>query len=409
MHPSDLRAENFSKYPPQAKQLAVAHLAVLQRIPLALLPLILRQLINYDWLFPPEQRELQRQMDYLGSLSAAQFTAFTNDFAPFQLPRELGNSDWVNQPKHFSEQLTAYLWSVHQIDAYHGAVRAYLQKLDGVHENDTPRTSRCTIVVVGAGVKETNLALFRRLRPYGTLFTAVDPHSGLQALRDAVAMRARQYPGDYAHWYIDGNDPDENLRSSPGVTTVSYAQLAPAIRKELSLLSHPAIQPSQVDTSAVETVTAYMEDMQPKDLGLGSVAGDPAVQHFQLDVLTEGSGTQVYSTTFVQWAARECLHRAQPLTLLARFRPRQQAAPMNELIARDPFAQAVDPAGSLLDADMGAYLTWINQSRLPGADRSRFLAWFEDHSIAIAVGPSMAQRAASDTPTDLNKILAWMA
>jgi hypothetical protein len=50
-------------------------------------------------------------------------------------------------------------------------------------------------------------------------------------------------------------------------------------------------------------------------------APDAVLSRFQVSVLTEGSGTQVFSTTFVQWAAREAFRRAQPLTLLLRFAP----------------------------------------------------------------------------------------
>ena len=57
------------------------------------------------------------------------------------------------------------------------------------------------------------------------------------------------------------------------------------------------------------------------------------LNHFQLKLLTEGSGTQIFSTTFAQWTAREALRRAQPLTMLVRFAPRQRQRPMNELLA----------------------------------------------------------------------------
>ena len=63
---------------------------------------------------------------------------------------------------------------------------------------------------------------------------------------------------------------------------------------------------------------------------------------------------------------REAMRRAQPITMLARFAPRQRMASMNELLKRDPLTQQTDPEGSLVDADMGAYYTWINQGRLPG-------------------------------------------
>ena len=42
---------------------------------------------------------------------------------------------------------------------------------------------------------------------------------------------------------------------------------------------------------------------------------DQVMQRFDVSLLTEGSGTQIFSTSFAQWAAREALRRAQPLTL----------------------------------------------------------------------------------------------
>ena len=119
--------------------------------------------------------------------------------------------------------------------------------------------------------------------------------------------------------------------------------------------------------------------------------------------------SQVFSTTFVQWTAREAMRRAQPLTLFARFAPRQRMAPMNDLLRRNPLTQKTDPEGSLVDADMGAYYTWINQQRLSGADRSRFLAWHEGNNIAVAIAPGLAKETVSDRPANLGQVLDWMA
>jgi hypothetical protein len=52
--PAELRSESFVRYPPQARSFAVANLPVLQRMPLILIALILRQAIQYDWCFPAE-------------------------------------------------------------------------------------------------------------------------------------------------------------------------------------------------------------------------------------------------------------------------------------------------------------------------------------------------------------------
>src|SRR5437762_8342987 len=99
--------------------------------------------------------------------------------------------------------------------------------------------------------------------------------------------------------------------------------------------------------------------MHPEDLGMNrdcsGTPKDELLERFEVSLLTEGSGTQIFSTIFAQWAAREVLRRAQPLTLLVRFAPRQRQKPMNELLSTAPVHQEVDVVGSLIDGDMGAY------------------------------------------------------
>ena len=43
---------------------------------------------------------------------------------------------------------------------------------------------------------------------------------------------------------------------------------------------------------------------------------------------------------------------------------------------------------------MGAYYTWLNQQRLSGASQAAFLAWFEDHEEAVAIGPGFEREQA---------------
>ena len=61
--------------------------------------------------------------------------------------------------------------------------------------------------------------------------------------------------------------------------------------------------------------------------------------------------------------------------------------------------------GSLIDADMGAWYTWLNQQRLSGAEKSSFLVWFEGHGEAMAIGPSYTRGTESATPTDLEQLI----
>lgn len=133
------------------------------------------------------------------------------------------------------------------------------------------------------------------------------------------------------------------------------------------------------------------------------------LNRFQVKLLTEGSGSQIFSTTFAQWTAREALRRAQPLTLLVRFAPRQRQKPMNELLSGSQSNADLDFTGSLIDADMGAYYNWLNQQRLPGSEQSAFLVWFEGHSQALAIGPTLPRGTESNTIADLGEVLSLAA
>ena len=150
-----------------------------------------------------------------------------------------------------------------------------------------------------------------------------------------------------------------------------------------------------------------MAQVRPADVGVNS--GDAVLNRFQVKLITEGSGTQIFSTSFAQWAAREALRRAQPLTLLVRFAPRQRQKPMNEMLFAKSENVELDPVGSLVDGDMGAYYNWINQQRLPGAEKSSFLVWFEGHNDAVAIGPTFPRGTQSDAATSMKQLLSWIA
>jgi hypothetical protein len=217
----------------------------------------------------------------------------------------------------------------------------------------------------------------------------------------AVEARAKAHPVPYGHWYVDGGQPADH---SPSLSCVSFQKLEPvraALLKNIQTeIGRPGMGPEELRT--------HMALLSPADLGIGR-EGDEVMQRFQVKLLTEGSGTQIFSTTFAQWTAREVLRRAQPLTLFVRFAPRQRQRPMNELMAGGDSNPELDPTGSLIDADMGAYYQWINQQRLPGSERSSFLVWFEGHSQALAIGPSLPRGTESNSVLDLQQLLSLAA
>ena len=402
MLPRDLKAEHFASYPPEARKFVIQYLGTLEQMPLSFLPGMLRELIDYDFKFPAERQARERELQYLSSLSPAQLEDCFHQFREIQISAQLEKFDWTNSPAQFVEQLSAYLWTTHQLDAFRKASSDYADRLAAAVPPERPPISRLGITVIGAGVDSYSGPLFRKLRPHGAYYTRINSDNGLHQLLDAVAARAKAHPAAYAHWYIDGGDAADR---DPVLTLVSYGALEPArsalLRRVRSELEKPGMGP--------EALRTIMAQIRPADLIAGSATKpkDEILDRFQVRLLTEGSGTQIFSTSFTQWAARETLRRAQPLTMLVRFAPRQRQKDMNELLTGSVGRPELDPVGSLIDGDMGAYYNWINQQRLPGAEQSAFLVWFEGHSLALAIGPATPRGTESNSPADLAQVLSW--
>ena len=398
MLPRDLKPEHFSSYPPEAKRLATNYIGAFQTLPLSFLPNLLREVADYDYKFPIERRALEKELENLASLSPEQRTQWFGGFAAIQIAQTLADFDWAASPAQFVEQLSEYLWRTHQLDAFRAAAVHYASLLQQAVRPEQPAMPRLGITVIGEGVASYDQALFRKLRPHGAYFSKIDPENGLASLIDAVGERARAHPANYGHWYIDGGGP---VAHDPALSIISYTSLEPVRRELLKKIDAQTKRPGM----GPEALRTTLAQMRPDDLGFN---GDDAVlDRFQMKVLTEGSGTQIFSTSFVQWAAREALRRAQPLTLLVRFAPRQRQKPMNELLSANAGAAEPDPIGSLIDGDIGAYYNWLNQQRLPGAEQSSFLVWFEGHNQALMIGPTVPRGTESASQMNLKQLLNW--
>jgi len=401
MLPRDLRPEQFASYPPLARKLVGNNLDTLRKLPLSFLPSLLREVIDYDYKFPAERLALEREISNTRGLSESQWKEWFGPFERIELSPALEKFDWVNSPAQFVEQLSAHLWTTHQQDAFRKAATDYGNRLQAAVPPEPPAIPRLGVAILGQGVMTSEHPLFRRFRAHGAYYTHVNPGGGLATLLDVAASRAKSHPIPYAHWYIDGG---QAASYDPALVSVSYQALAPARNILLAKMQRQSDTPG----NGPENLRTVMAALHPADLHFEQITTDPILARFEMKLLTEGSGTQFYSTTFAQWAARETLRRAQPLTLVVRFAPRQRQRPMNELMVVSPQKAELDPAGSLVDADMGAYYNWINQQRLSGGDQSCFIAWFEDHNEAMAIGPGVPRGTVSNAAVDLRQILDWI-
>lgn len=398
LKPQTLSAGSFVDYPPQAQQLVERSLPLLRTIPLPLLPLLLRETMAYDYRFPRERQRIVSQLTQLQTMDAPRREQLLKPFQALDLPSSLSATNWVSDPGHYLDALTAVLWSSGQMPQFRQAAKNFIEALpDPVEEAPTFR--RLAIIVLDKSL--TGRPSLAKLRAQGVTLRIADL-DGWSALLQHARDRASSQPAEYGHWYIDGAalqlDSSQTRGGQTPLTTLSYDALA-SVRAHLLSRARDAMS---AERSGPEQLRTLLMQTTPEQMGM--THSDSVLTHFQLSLLTEGSGTQIFSTTFVQWAARECLRRAEPSTLLLRFTPRQVQQGMNEMLSGAPQA-GLDPAGSLVDAEQGALYTWINLRRLPMAEKAACLVWHEASGEAVAVGPRLSAATHIAAPQSMQQAL----
>jgi hypothetical protein len=400
-----LSTTDFSSYPPLARRFASNHIATLRSLPTLFCALLLKEISKYDWQFPAERNDLDRQFKWIESADPRAIDSVLAPFAALKISQGLMDMPWAEQPGLFIERLTAELWITHSIDAFYAAGKQYgaiLQKIRS--ENDSAKSRLC-IVFIGSGSERGTKPLFEKLQPNGTYFSRVDLSQGVADAIACIRDEATITSSPYQHWYVDGGVSDLHQhvgeRKDPNICSVSYAELDPVRKRIVQAMN--AVR--TVSGNGPEQLRTVLDRMRP-DYGSQAGSEDPVMREFVLRLFAEGSGTQIFSTTFVQWAGREILRRARPQSLFLRFRLRRTERSMDELLTEHT-AFGVDPQGSLVDADMGAYYTWINLQRLPGFEKSRFVVCFENGHEALAIGPGVPKATKSNSDCTLKNILTW--
>jgi hypothetical protein len=390
-----LTGASFAAYPPEGRQLAVSNLSALRQIPVALLPVFLVDLKVYDWKFPIEQQEIVKRIEFAGATpsSLAGFRSIT-------IPSALDNPEKVDDPQRFLAEMTAYLWSSLQMDAYRAAANQFVSRFTATAEPAPPVLPRLVMICIGRDAPAPDTPLFQKLRKFGQVRTRLHSEDAAEAMVNVLRQRAENHPAEYSHWYVDGGDALPNVAES-GMSRILYPALAPLNGQILARMKF-CIE-SGAGPEVMQRQLAELAERPPSgDFGFS----DPRLQHFAVSLLTEGSGTQIFSTSFVQWAIREILRRAQPVTLLARFAPRQRQKPFNAMVAAAANVTDPDPEGSLIDAEMSAYYAYLELMRLPDGGNSSFVVWFENHSQALIIGPTISVGTVSDSSISMSELLS---
>ena len=380
-------------------------LRLLENLPVPLAAVMMQQVSREDRLFPVERRELNGTLQSLTAPSTRSAEQAVEMFATLRLSPELQHLDWRSDPAGFVERMTAELWISGQIETFRNAAKLLAPSASPAVPRNPHSASRFVVIVFDQHLRAAAEppVLFQRLRSHGTFFPHTADDLGMNTLERWIAARASADAEPYAHWKIAGDGWSQP--SSGPVVSLSYDGLGAERRKLLAFFSTAR---NRAASGGPEGLRQALLHLSPEQIGLTSI-DDPVLRTFAMDIFTEGSGTQLYSTTFVQWTIREALRRAQPRSLLARFSARSKATSIDMRIAKPELEPALDEAGSLIDAEMGAYLSYVNLMRLPDSDRASFLAWHQGYGQALIIGRGMPQGSESTSVMTLERILALTA
>ena len=378
MIPAQLHPGDFAAYPPAGREFAIESLELLRRLPMAVCPSFLQQIQLLDSSFPAERDSLRRQRDGLVSLPGETFATLVAPLAKMSIPSALEKSDWVNKPSAFIPELTAWLWSSGQVDAFRSAV----QKLFAAIPSSPASPHRLTLVVVGSGADVGSTPRLMKLRRHGLMLTALETENMPEQIFQAFARHAQVSPEPYAHWYVDGGNAwPHDFGTITGSVRVSYPELDGLRKRTLERMERT----TQTIGAGAEAMRMLLAGTTAQDLHADVVTEDPVLARFYTELFTQSSGPQIFSTSFVQWAGRELARRAHPHTMLLRYAPRQRYAPFNELLRTGTVA-GMDPEGALRDAEMGAFYAWIEMDRISSPGQGTFFAWIEGTSQAVLIG-----------------------
>ena len=378
---------------------------LLQSLPVPLAAVLMQQISRAYRLFPAERRELDRTLKFLVPPRSQTAAEAVQAFAKLRLSPELQRLDWHSDPAGFVERMTAELWSTGQIGAFRDAAKLLVPSGSATESETLPLVPRFVVIVFDRRLYAAaeNPILFRMLRPYGTFFPHADEDRGMEKLERWIAARATKNPEPYGHWQVSGDIWNESPIDP--VASLSYNGLRAARQQ---LLAYFNTERNTASSGGPEGLRQSLLHLAPEQIGLGSI-NDPVLRTFAMDIFTGGSGTQFYATTFVQWTIREVLRRAQPRSVLARFTPRSEATSIDFRISHPEFEPALDGHGSLIDAEMGAYQSYVNLMRLPDAEHASFLVWHEGYGQALLIGSGMPRGAESQSVMTIERLVALTA
>jgi hypothetical protein len=226
-----------------------------------------------------------------------------------------------------------------------------------------PPLPRLVACVLPPGLPVTKDPLWPELTKQGTWIELDGPVSQiLPTFVPALVKRKRRadVEDEESTWIYECAGEFEDLARSNGSIVLDWKSLEPARREFLNKLNVIKRDLKSVDETNADLKRADLSKLLPQPL-----AERPRIREFVRNLMLSGNGSLVFPSSFVQWGAAETLRRAQPQVLIALFGMRQKLKPFSSTVLfedqhrNNPAADADDPAGTLVDAQILAEYVYL--------------------------------------------------
>ena len=317
---------------------------LIARLPRTFAPAFNDQLANWDLLFPPEQRQLRGQLEWLSKQNASELQALFAELTGIESKMDLPK--WQPGTKGISVEESGLIARSPLYSKWRQAVEKAFTTIDQ-RVATRPVVPRLIACILPAGLPTSKNPLWPQLSKQGTWITLDQPV--VSALIPALATRRR--PSDFedeeSTWIFECASEQEALTTA---VVLDWKSLEPARREFLNKLNSIKRDLKSVDDTNADLKRTDLVKLLPK-----SLAARPRVREFIRNLLLSGNGSLVFPSSFVQWGASEALRRAQPQVMLALFGMRQKLKPFSSSVLfedqnrNNPAKDEDDPEGSLVD------------------------------------------------------------
>lgn len=361
------------------------------RLPKTVAIALNEQRLNFDRLFPAEQRLYSAQFEWLESLSPKDLEALFAPVRELEARMDLSHLD-ARQPRMTISD-TAVLARSPLYPRWRAEAEKAFAAVERGTEND-PRlrpAPRLIVCLLPAGLPLEGHPLWTRVSGLGRWIT-VSQKAGAVLPGFLRALAARKTPARFEAvektWLVEA-DARYAPQPPPGVTVLSFAELTPIRRVFLDRLNT-----IPKDLGGADRAHDDLREMNLARLLPERLLSPPSVREFTRTLLMSGNGALVFGNSFVQWGSSEALRRAQPQVLVACFGMRNRPKPFSSILPfedqnrANPVPDAPDPAGSLVDAELLAeYVVRSGQRLTPYSGRTLNLMAVEDSARVLVFEP----------------------